>query len=50
VRSLLFQVDRYDPSSIAAAAGVLLLVAVGAAILPARRASRIAPMTALRHE
>ena len=48
--SLLFGVSRNDPWTIAAAGLVLLLTAAIAAALPARRASGIDPMRALRHE
>jgi ABC-type antimicrobial peptide transport system permease subunit len=46
--SLLFGVSPHDPWTYAGAAGILLLVAVAAGFLPAFRASRISPMTALR--
>ena len=49
-RSLLFGLDEYDPASVALAAMVLAAVALGAAYLPARRASRVDPMRALRAE
>jgi len=49
-RSLLFGLDEYDPVSVALAAMVLAAVALGAAYLPARRASRVDPMRALRAE
>jgi ABC-type antimicrobial peptide transport system permease subunit len=48
--SLLFGVSASDPWSYAGAAAILLLVAVAAGFLPAFRASRISPMTALRAE
>jgi putative ABC transport system permease protein len=48
--SLLFGVSRSDPWTIAGAGIVLLLTAAVAAALPARRASGIDPMRALRHE
>lgn len=47
-RAVLFGVGPYDPLSLLAPAGVLLLVAAGAAWWPGRRATRIDPMTALR--
>jgi macrolide transport system ATP-binding/permease protein len=50
VRSQLFGVEPYDPLTLAAATLLLLTVAFGAAYLPAARASRIDPTTALRHE
>jgi hypothetical protein len=49
-RSLLFGLGPHDPAAVAAAAGVLAAVALGAAYLPARRASRVEPMRALRGE
>ena len=45
---LLFGVAALDPAALAAAASVLLLVAGVAAWLPARRASRLDPVAALR--
>jgi predicted permease len=46
--SLLFGVSPNDPWTYAGAAVILLLVAVTAGFIPAFRASRISPMTALR--
>jgi putative ABC transport system permease protein len=48
--NLLYQVRPADPRTFAAAAGVLALVALLAAYLPARRAARIDPLLALRSE
>jgi predicted permease len=48
--SLLFQLEGYDPVVIVVAAATLALVAFGAGLLPALRASRIDPMAALRYE
>ena len=48
--ALLFDLTPADPPTIAAATGVLILVAMGAGWLPARRASRIDPIVALRSE
>ena len=47
---LLFGINRIDPAAIAVAALLILAVTVGAVLLPARRAARIDPMTALRCE
>jgi len=50
IASLLYEVAPTDARVFAAAAGTLLVVAALAAFLPARRASRLAPMIALRSE
>jgi len=49
-RSLLYGLEGHDPVVMILAAVVLALVALGAGYLPARRASRIHPMQALRYE
>jgi predicted permease len=48
--SLLFELKGYDPLVFAASAVLLVLIAMGAAFVPALRASRVDPMTALRYE
>jgi putative ABC transport system permease protein len=50
LQSLLFQVSARDPRPAALAVTVLLLVAFLSAWIPARRAMRVDPMVALRHE
>ena len=50
VASFLYDVKPGDPLAITAAVGTLAAAALVAAYLPARRASRIDPMIALRHE
>jgi putative ABC transport system permease protein len=47
---LLFGLSGRDPVVLVAAGAVLSAVAFAASYLPARRASVISPMTALRHE
>ncbi|MEP6783786.1 MAG: ABC transporter permease, partial [Acidobacteriota bacterium] len=49
-KSLLFEMEGYDPIVLAVATFALALVALGAGFLPALRASKIDPMTALRYE
>jgi ABC-type antimicrobial peptide transport system permease subunit len=48
--SLLYGVERVDPVAFTAAALLLCAVALVAAYVPARRASRVNPMDAIRHE
>ncbi len=50
VSSFLYGVKSNDPLTLSAAAAVLAVVAVIAGYLPARRASKLDPMTALREE
>jgi ABC-type antimicrobial peptide transport system permease subunit len=50
VQSMLFGLTPTDPTTIAGASVSLTAAALMAAYLPARRASRVDPMTSLRHE
>jgi ABC-type lipoprotein release transport system permease subunit len=49
-RGMLFGPTPTDPSALAMAASALTGAALIAGWLPARRASRVEPMSALRHE
>jgi ABC-type antimicrobial peptide transport system permease subunit len=48
--ALLFGVTGYDPLVLVAAVAVLSTAVLGAGYLPARRASKVAPMEALRYD
>ncbi|HMF08549.1 MAG TPA: FtsX-like permease family protein, partial [Thermoanaerobaculia bacterium] len=50
LRSLLFDVAPTDPPVFAAIAGLLVMIALAASVLPARRAARVDPSAALRQE
>jgi len=50
LQGLLFETHPTDPATLILVSGVLLSVALLACYLPARRASRVDPMTALRTE
>jgi len=50
LRSLLFQVDSLDPIVLVLATVSILLLALAASVIPARRAASVEPMEALRTE
>ena len=50
LKTVLYEVSPFDPMSFSLVATVLALVGVGACLIPARRATKIDPMEALRTE
>jgi putative ABC transport system permease protein len=48
--SMLFEVEPGDPVTLIAVSVLLMLVALAACYIPARRASRVDPVVALREE
>jgi predicted permease len=50
VKSMLYGIQPYDPPTIVGGVLILLVVALAASWIPARRAAGVQPMEALRHE
>ena len=50
MESLLFQVQPLDPLAVTVSAALVVTVTLAASYVPARRASRVNPLNALRHE
>jgi putative ABC transport system permease protein len=48
--SLLYGVNAKDPATYAVVAAILTAAAIAACVIPARRATRVDPLVALRHE
>jgi ABC-type lipoprotein release transport system permease subunit len=48
LQSLLFEVSPLDPRALAGATGVILVMSLAAAYVPARRAASTEPATVLR--
>ncbi len=48
--SLLYETSPNDPTTLAISAAAILIVATAAALIPARRATRVDPLVALRYE
>jgi putative ABC transport system permease protein len=50
LKNILFKVDALDPTIYLVVSGLLTLVAAASCFVPARRATRVNPMVALRTE
>jgi predicted permease len=50
IAAMLYGLRPWDPATLAGAAALLIVVALGASWIPARRAAGVDPMRALRHE
>jgi predicted permease len=50
ISSMIYGVTPYDPVTFVAVAAILVIVAMAACYIPARRAMRVDPMVALRYE
>ncbi len=50
VRTMLFEISPADPAALGAACAFMLLVASGAAFIPARRAASVDPVVALKRD
>lgn len=50
LKSMLYDLSAYDPVTIAVVSALLILVALAACLIPARRATNVDPMVALRYE
>jgi ABC-type antimicrobial peptide transport system permease subunit len=50
LKSMLYDVRANDPITLVVVAGLLILVALAACFIPARRASQVDPIVALRYE
>ena len=50
LKAMLYEVSAYDPITIVIVSTLLMLVALAACLIPARRATNVDPMVALRYE